>query len=180
MGRRIRRFLIIIPAAAVVVFSLLLATCSNEFDIFDAIKTEMKIANDLFLVVSYIAPAKNSISSAIGTELDAWLEAHADLDTYIVVGDCTDLCTYQLAMHLRLRANALQLDAVRVVLPLDGVDTYDLPPSVAGEIGAVPHDGDLLHLIFAYSMMLNGKKTIAQKNFYDAMDIISKKIKEDP
>jgi len=29
-------------------------------------------------------------------------------------------------------------------------------------------------------MMLKGKKTIAQKNFYDAMDIISKKIKEDP
>jgi len=51
MGRRVRRFLIIIPAAAAVLLSLLLTTCGNEFDIFEAIKTEMKIANDLFLEI---------------------------------------------------------------------------------------------------------------------------------
>ena len=39
MGRRIRGFLIIIPAAAVVLLTLLLVTCNNEFDIFEAIKT---------------------------------------------------------------------------------------------------------------------------------------------
>jgi hypothetical protein len=60
MGRRVRRLLIIIPAAAVLLFSVLFTTCSNEFDIFNAIKTEMKIANDLFLKVVSIAPAKNS------------------------------------------------------------------------------------------------------------------------
>ena len=103
---------------------------------------------------------KNSINSAIGTGLDAWLEAHPQVNTFITVGDCTDLCTYQLAMHLKLRANARN-QPVRVILPVDCVDTYDLPVSVAGEIGAVPHHGDLLHYIFLYHMMLNGVEVVA-------------------
>jgi nicotinamidase-related amidase len=104
---------------------------------------------------------KNSINSAIGTDLDAWLEAHPHIDTFIAVGDCTDLCTYQLAMHLKLRANARN-EKSRVILPVDCVDTYDLPVEMANEIGAVPHDGDLLHHIFLYSMMLNGVEVVAK------------------
>jgi hypothetical protein len=61
MGRRVRGFLIIIPAAAaVVILSLLLVTCSNAFDIFKAVKTEMKIANDLFLEITDSSPIKNA------------------------------------------------------------------------------------------------------------------------
>lgn len=111
---------------------------------------------DLFQVMP-----KQSIHSAIGTDLDTWLADHSEVDTFIAVGDCTDLCTYQLAMHLKLRAVAANRK-VRVVLPVDCVDTYDLPVSVAEEIGAVPHDGDLLHHIFLYSMMLNGIEVVAK------------------
>jgi nicotinamidase-related amidase len=99
---------------------------------------------------------KNSISSSIGTELDEWLDSHPEVTTYFVVGDCTDLCVYQLAMHLRLRANELNLSQVRVILPLQGVDTFHMPVEVAKEIGAMPHHGDLLHLVFVYSMAQNG------------------------
>ncbi len=102
---------------------------------------------------------KNSISSTIHTGLEAWLEAHPAVDTLIVVGDCTDLCTYQLAMALRLRANARQLQQ-RVVVPADCVDTYDLPVDAALAAGAVPHAAELLHLIFLYSLMLNGVEVI--------------------
>ena len=59
MGRRVKRFLIIIPAAAVVLLTLLLATCSNEFNIFEAIKTDLKVANKLFLVIEE-PPTPNS------------------------------------------------------------------------------------------------------------------------
>lgn len=107
---------------------------------------------------------KESINSAIGTTLDPWLDAHPAVDTFIVVGDCTDLCTYQLAMHLQLRGNVAN-KKVRVVLPVNCVDTYDLPVNVAQEIGAVPHDGDFLHLVFLYSMMLNGVEVVADVNF---------------
>ncbi|MEW6568716.1 MAG: isochorismatase family cysteine hydrolase [Chloroflexota bacterium] len=103
---------------------------------------------------------KNSIDSSQNTGLPAWIDEHPQVDRYLVVGDCTDLCIYQMAMHLRLDANARQLQR-RVVVPADCVDTYDLPVSTAREIGAVPHDGALLHKVFLYHMMLNGVEVIA-------------------
>jgi nicotinamidase-related amidase len=109
----------------------------------------------------FVRIGKNSISPFVRTGLEDWLRAHPEVSTFIVVGDCTDLCTYQLAMGLRLRANAHQLDDVRVVLPVDGVQTYNLPVDVARQIGAVPHDGDLLHLVFLYHLMLNGVEVVA-------------------
>lgn len=105
---------------------------------------------------------KNSISSAFANGFQAWLDARPQVTTWIAVGDCTDLCTYQLAMHLRLTANQNQRKAARVVLPVNCVDTYDLPVDVAQSIGGVPHDGDLLHSIFLYSMMLNGVEVVSE------------------
>lgn len=103
---------------------------------------------------------KNSIHSGLNTGLNEWIAAHPEVDRYLIVGDCTDLCTYQLAMHLRLDANARQIER-RVLVPIDCVDTYDMPVSTANQIGAVPHDAELLHRIFLYSMMLNGVEVIA-------------------
>jgi nicotinamidase-related amidase len=74
----------------------------------------------------------------------------------IVVGDCTDLCVYQAAMHLRLRANAAGDRGFEVVVPEDCVQTYDLPVETAQRLGALPHDGDLLHGLFLYHLALNG------------------------
>ncbi|HTX79136.1 MAG TPA: isochorismatase family cysteine hydrolase [Longilinea sp.] len=102
---------------------------------------------------------KNSIASGLNTGLVEWLAVHSHVDTFIVVGDCTDLCTYQLAMHLRLDANARQLQR-RVIVPADCVDTYDTPLAVAKEIGAMPHPGNLLHAVFLYHLALNGVEVV--------------------
>jgi len=113
--------------------------------------------SDLFKVIE-----KDSISSNIDTELDTWLDSHPEVTTFLIVGDCTDLCVYQLAMYLRLRANALNLRDTRVILPVDGVDTFDIPVDVAQEIGAMPHHGDLMHLIFLFSMAQNGIEIVSE------------------
>lgn len=107
---------------------------------------------------------KNSIASDRSPAFRAWLDARQHIKTWITVGDCTDLCTYHLAMGLRLDANQHQRDNVRVILPVNTVDTYDLPVSVAEEIGAVPHDGEFLHLTFLYHMMLNGVEIFSEIN----------------
>lgn len=104
---------------------------------------------------------KNSIHSGLNTGLNQWVESHPEVDLFVVVGDCTDLCTYQLAMHLRLDANARQLSR-RVILPVDGVDTYDLPVEVARSQNLLPHPGDLFHGIFLYHMALNGVEVVAR------------------
>ena len=82
---------------------------------------------------------KNSLHPGLGTGLDRWLEAHAELRDAIVVGDCTDLCTYHLAMHLRLRANAYDMQDVRVIVPANAVDTYDLSVESAQATGILAH-----------------------------------------
>lgn len=102
---------------------------------------------------------KNSIHPALDTRLEDWLAAHADIDTFICVGDCTDLCTYQLAMHLRLRANARDLKH-RIIVPANCTETFDLPVDLAEPLKAVPHDGDVLHLIFLHSMRANGVEVV--------------------
>jgi len=107
--------------------------------------------SDRFVVIP-----KNSVSCDLGTDLGPWLEAHPAVSTFIVVGDCTDICVYLAAMYLRLRANVFRLRGVRVVIPADCVQTYDMPVQVAEELGGLPHDGGLLHRVFLYHMALNG------------------------
>lgn len=110
---------------------------------------------DLFTIM-----LKRSLNVAIGTDLDPWFDNRPQVDTTIIVGDCTDLCVYQAATHVKLRANA-QGKQHRVIVPADCVQTYDLSVEKAQEIDAVPHDADLLHLIFLYHMALNGICVVA-------------------
>jgi len=104
---------------------------------------------------------KNTISSSVGTDLDAWLRDHPNVDTFIIVGVCTDICVYHAAIHFRVRANALGQEDARIIVPADGVQTFDTPVEVAEEIGAMPHDGDLLHRVFLYHMALNGVEVVS-------------------
>jgi nicotinamidase-related amidase len=104
---------------------------------------------------------KNTISSSVGTDLGTWLGEHPHVDTFIIAGVCTDICVYQVAIHLRVRANVLGQDTARVIVPADAVQTFDMPVEAAEEIGAMPHDGDLLHRVFLYHMALNGVEVVS-------------------
>ncbi len=105
---------------------------------------------------------KNSINSGLQSGMNAWIRERSRITNWIIVGDCTDLCTYQLAMHVRLQANQEQRHGVRIIVPVNAVDTYDLPVNAAEELGAIPHDADFLHLIFLYHMLLNGIEVVTE------------------
>jgi nicotinamidase-related amidase len=98
---------------------------------------------------------KNSLHPAIETGFDAWWDEHRDLTRAIVVGDCTDLCVYQLAMYLRMRANALNLMDFEVIVPMNAVDTFDIPVGPGQGVGSA-HPGDFFHNVFLYHMASNG------------------------
>lgn len=125
---------------------------THEADTVDALR-ELPFADSFKIVL------KNSIHPALDTDFPEWLDAHPQIDTFILVGDCTDLCAYQAAMYLKLRGNASDR-RVNVIVPQDCVQTYDLPLDVAQQIGALPHDGDLLHAVFLYHMALNGAQIV--------------------
>ncbi|MBA3468582.1 MAG: cysteine hydrolase [Herpetosiphonaceae bacterium] len=103
---------------------------------------------------------KNSLSAALATDFAAWTYAHPEVDTYIITGDCSDLCVYQMAMFLRLDANARNIQGRRVVLPANCVDTYDTPIEVAQDIGIPAHPGDFHHLVFLHHMAANGVEVV--------------------
>jgi nicotinamidase-related amidase len=106
---------------------------------------------------------KNSISSDLNTELSAWLAQNPQIDTFIIVGDCTDLCVYQLAMYLRLDANTRQGQR-RVIVPANLVETYDRSVETAINEGGLPHPADLIHAISLYHMALNGIEVVSSLN----------------
>jgi nicotinamidase-related amidase len=107
----------------------------------------------------YTVFAKNSLSAALNTEFPAWVAAHPEVDTFVVTGDCSDLCTYQLAMFLRLDANARNIKR-RVIVPANCVDTYDTPLDVARSLGIHAHPGDFHHVVFLHSMAMNGVEVV--------------------
>jgi len=103
---------------------------------------------------------KNSISSTIAPGWIDWERTHGPFTTWIIVGDCTDLCVYQAAMALKLRGLSDHREQ-RIIIPVDCVQTYDMPVDRALEVGAEPHDGDVLHAVFLHSMALNGVEVVA-------------------
>jgi nicotinamidase-related amidase len=102
---------------------------------------------------------KNSLSPALGTRFQLWLDEHPELKTAIVVGDCTDLCVYQLAMYLRMRADALNILEFDVIVPMDAVQTFDIPVADAQD-AIIPHPGDFFHEVFLYHMASNGIRIV--------------------
>ncbi|MBI3914522.1 MAG: cysteine hydrolase [Chloroflexi bacterium] len=104
---------------------------------------------------------KNSLHTIVETTMQQWLENHSLVDTFIVTGVCTDLCTYDLALDLKLRANSRDIPR-RVIVPANCVNTYDLPVEIARKIGALPHDGDFQHALFLYMMALNKVEVVRE------------------
>ncbi|NLN70745.1 MAG: cysteine hydrolase [Chloroflexi bacterium] len=102
---------------------------------------------------------KDSIHPAINTDFENWLLERPHLDTFIVVGDVTDLCVYHLATYLKFHANAYRHPR-RVIVPENCVQTWHLSVEAAAEIPAMPHHGDLLHATFLYHMALNAVEVV--------------------
>ena len=111
---------------------------------------------------SFADVPKNATSAWAGAEQFAgWItrQRAAGVGTFVVTGDCTDLCVYQTALPLKLAANARD-EELEIVVPADCVDTYDLPVDAAERLGVMPHDGDLLHAVFLYHLQLNGVRVV--------------------
>ena len=98
---------------------------------------------------------KNSINPSHNTLFGNWLHENPHITTFIVAGDCTDLCVYQTAMHLQTSANAFNIER-RVIIPEICVNTYDISIKIAKEASLEPHPADMLHKVFLHSMKLNG------------------------
>lgn len=101
----------------------------------------------------------NAVTCA-GMRFEEYLRRN-DLHLAIVVGNCTDLCVRELAMFLRLWANEHQKD-MRVLIPANCVQTFDMDFKTARKFNAKPHPGDVYHLWALYEMSRNGIEIVTE------------------
>jgi len=110
---------------------------------------ESEMVDELKKIGGYTLIPKNSTNGFLEEKFQTWLEEHSHLTTFIVVGDCTDICVEQFAKTLKAFFNMLN-KRIRVVVPADAVDTFDL--------GA--HYAELMNVMALFGMMGGGVEVV--------------------
>lgn len=112
---------------------------------------EGQMVKEIEAVGGYKLIPKNSTNGFLEEEFQTWLGENLHIDTYIVTGDCTDICVLQFAITLKTWFNR-QNKKVRIIVPVNMVDTYDLGV----------HNGDLMHAVALYMMIGNGIEVVKE------------------
>lgn len=73
-------------------------------------------------------------------------------DNIIIIGDCTDICIYQLAITLKSYFNQNNINK-NIIVPINLVDTYNIDNV---------HPAELLNIVFLNSMIQNGIKVVKE------------------
>ncbi len=76
-------------------------------------------------------------------------------DNIIIVGDCTDICIYQLAITLKSYFNQYNINK-NIIVPINLVDTYHTDNI---------HPAELLNIVFFNSMIQNGIEVVKCINY---------------
>lgn len=128
---------------------------SPEFDAYPAHcmegTGEGEIVDELRQIGGYTLIPKNSTNGFLEEEFQKWLKENEQIDTFIITGDCTDICVQQFAVTLKTWFNRRNKKA-RVIVPVNAVETYDFGL----------HDGDLMNAVALYNMMLNGIEVVSE------------------
>lgn len=114
---------------------------------------EGEIVEELKAVGGYQLIPKNSTNGFLEEPFQHWLKANPQVNTFIVTGDCTDICVQQFAITLKTWFNKLNQKA-RIIVPKNLVETYDFGI----------HHGDLMHAMALYNMMINGVEVVDRIN----------------
>lgn len=114
---------------------------------------EAEIVKEIKEVGGYKLIPKNSTNGFHEEEFKKWLEENKQINTFIITGDCTDICVSQFAITLKTWFN-MQNKNYRVIVPVNAVDTYDLGM----------HNGDLVNVMALYNMIINGVEVVKEVN----------------
>lgn len=108
---------------------------------------ECEIVDELKGLKGLITVPKNSTNGFHEEQFQNILRNNPDIETIEIVGCCTDICVYQLAVTLSTYFTMKNKKGVEVIVHKDMVDTFDIPNV---------HDADKLNEIFLESMASNG------------------------
>jgi nicotinamidase-related amidase len=112
--------------------------------------SEAEIVDELKKIGGYTLIHKNSTNGFLEEKFQKWLGKNEHINTFIVTGDCTDICVQQFAITLKTWFN-MQNKKSRLIVPVNMTDTYDLGL----------HEGDLMNVTALYNMIINGVEVVA-------------------
>ena len=87
---------------------------------------ESEIVDELKEQGGYILIPKNSTNGFNEQKFRDLIECHPEITTFIVTGDCTDICVLQFCLALKTYFTA-QDRLVKIIVPISCVETYDAP-----------------------------------------------------
>ncbi|MGM9998330.1 MAG: cysteine hydrolase family protein [Candidatus Bruticola sp.] len=127
---------------------------SSESELEDAL-TSLECAKNFVII------KKPSISSLVDTHLLEHLLTLDKLNTIILMGGVTDLCLYHLVAGLSFYAVSRHR-RWKLIVPMNTAATFNLDCQTAQELGATPHDEELLNSVFFEHMQTLGAKIVGQ------------------
>lgn len=113
--------------------------------------SEAEIVDELKTEGGYTLIPKNSTNGFLEKDFEKWLLSNNDIDTFLIVGDCTDICIMQFALTIKTWFNKENKPS-RIIVPADMVETYDL-----GD-----HKGDFLNIMALQIMQWNGIEIVEE------------------
>lgn len=106
---------------------------------------EAKVADEILKVAEPLIIGKNSTNGFFCDDFQKFLSDNKSIDTFIIVGCCTDICVFQLATTLKAYFNSKN-KASNIYVVKSLCETYDT------EL----HNGDLMSITTLYNMKING------------------------
>ncbi|CAG7840508.1 isochorismatase family cysteine hydrolase [Clostridium haemolyticum] len=111
---------------------------------------ESQLIDELKVFKSIHIIDKNSTNGYMEEKFIEWMKRNNNINNFIVIGNCTDICIMQFVLSLKSHFNKNN-KKVNIFIPTDSVDTFDTDY----------HNGDLMNLIGLYNMKLNGIKIVS-------------------
>lgn len=112
---------------------------------------EAQLVEPLRKLSGYTLIHKNSTNSFLEDEFKAWLKSHPEINTFVIIGDCTDICVLQLALTLKTEFNRLDRPS-RIIVSKDATATYDAPG----------HNAELCESMALYNMTMSGIEVVGR------------------
>lgn len=112
---------------------------------------ESELVDELKTIDSIIEISKNSTNAFLAYNPYEILKTNLgnEFKNYVIVGGCTDICIYQVALTLKTFFNEKNMNS-RVIVPINMVDTFD----------SQGHNAEIMNLFFLNSMISNGIEVI--------------------
>lgn len=94
---------------------------------------------------------KNSINGFHAPKFKEWLEENKEIENFIVVGVCSNICVETFVITLKTYFNQFNMNK-RIIVPINCTETYSLGN----------HDAKLMNLMTFYKMKSNGIEIVQE------------------